>query len=135
MLGCRQRVKMTLEEMRMNWSDNVKNPPLLINYDEFDQNKASYPFVNKGGDSEFIKVDDHSVTFVGQRGPIKEYGVNGCQIDDVVTFALGTVQTFNKKFPCRENSIMITKLEEALHWSQARKNNRQQRGVEGYNKD
>lgn len=80
-------------------------------------------------------VDKESVTFVGQRGPVAEVGVNGCQVDDILTFCLGTLQTFNKKFPCRENSIAITKLQEALMWLGERRRDRADRGVEGYDKE
>jgi hypothetical protein len=83
----------------------------------------------------YIRLGPQMVAFIGQRGPIKEVGVNGCQIDDMITFVLGTLQTFNKKFPCRENSLAITKLEEALHWLDHRKRDREDRLVEGYNKE
>jgi hypothetical protein len=86
-------------------------------------------------DGQFVIVTPKAVTFVGQRGPIKEVGVNGCQIDDLITFALGTIKTFNKKFPCRENSLAITKLEEALHWLDARRRDREARGVEGRDRE
>jgi hypothetical protein len=39
----------------------------------------------------------------------------------------------NGKFPCRENSIAITKLEEALMWLNKRTADRVKRGVEGKN--
>lgn len=39
------------------------------------------------------------------------------------------------KHPCRENSIAITKLEEALIWLDKRKKDRIERGVEGQNKN
>ena len=35
------------------------------------------------------------------------------------------------KFPCRENAIVITKLEEARHWLEHRTNDRKARSVEG----
>lgn len=35
------------------------------------------------------------------------------------------------KFSCRENAIVITKLEEALMWLNKRTEDRKQRGVEG----
>jgi len=124
----------------MRWSENVsKKPPIRIAADDFNPNERSYPYADSpdpGTDnSPFIRVSDHDVTFIGQRGPIKEHGVNGCQIDDMITFAVGTLQTFNKKFPCRENSIAITKLEEALHWLDARKRDREARNVEGLDRE
>lgn len=75
------------------------------------------------------------VTFTIQSGPIKEFGVNGCQIDDVIRWAKDKVSEFNTAFPCRENSLAITKLDEALLWLYERKRVREVRGVEGFNKD
>ncbi len=74
-----------------------------------------------------------SVTFTIQSGPIKEYGVNGCQIDDVIAWAKGKIEGFNTAFPCRENSLVITKLDEALLWLYKRKADREKRNVEGTN--
>lgn len=75
-----------------------------------------------------------SVEFTIQSGPIKEFGVNGCQIDDVIAWAKAKIEEFNKAFPCRENSVIITKLDEALLWSLKRKMDREKRNVEGLNK-
>lgn len=75
-----------------------------------------------------------TVTFALQSGPIKEVGVNGCQIDDVVRWARDTMEQFGKAFPSRENSLAITKLDEALLWLYERKRLRELRGVEGLNK-
>ena len=82
-----------------------------------------------------INDRDNSITFKIQNGPIKENGVNGCQVDTMVETALLIVRGLNKKFPCRENSLTITKLEEALMWSRARKADREKRGVEGKSMD
>jgi len=40
-------------------------------------------------------------------------------------------QSLNEAFPCRENSLTITKIEEAIHWQDARTKDREKRGVEG----
>jgi hypothetical protein len=126
----------------MRWSENIKDPPVRIAAEDFDPRERAYPFADRGPDVEgpiegtpYIRLGPQMVAFIGQRGPIKEVGVNGCQIDDMITFVLGTLQTFNKKFPCRENSLAITKLEEALHWLDHRKRDREDRLVEGYNKE
>lgn len=68
-----------------------------------------------------------------QQGPIKQAGVNGAQIDDVIVFVRELITGFNKEFPCRENAIVITKLEEAEMWLKHRKEDREKRGVEGFN--
>jgi len=73
------------------------------------------------------------VTFYVQSGPVKEYGVNGCQIDEVIRWAKEKVEEFNKAFPCRENALAITKLDESLMWLAERKADRIRRGVEGIN--
>jgi len=66
-----------------------------------------------------------------QSGPIKEVGVNGVQIDDVLELVRNIIEGFNIQYPCRENSIVITKLDEALLWLLKRKMDREKRGVEG----
>jgi hypothetical protein len=38
------------------------------------------------------------------------------------------------KFPCRENAIVITKLQESLMWLEKRTSDRKKRNVEGINK-
>jgi hypothetical protein len=81
-----------------------------------------------------VHGQESSVKFTIQSGPIKEFGVNGCQIDSVIEWAKIKIEEFNKAFPCRENSIIITKLDEALLWSMKRKVDREKRNVEGLNK-
>jgi len=100
---------------------------------KFDPDCRSYPFEN-GEIIPGVKVTSASVEFRGQRGPIKEVGVNGCQIDDMIKFARMTIEVFNKKIPCRENSIAITKLQEAELWLLQRKLDREELGVEGKSK-
>lgn len=79
----------------------------------------------------YVRHDKNSLAFTLQNGPIKEVGVNGCQVEDIVAVAKKIVEELNAKFPCRENSMMITKLDEALMWSRERTRNRELRGVEG----
>lgn len=73
------------------------------------------------------------VTFQTQSGPIKEFGENGGQIDDIIEWVKEKLEGFNKVFPCRENAMIITKLDEALLWSVKRKLDREKRNVEGTN--
>jgi hypothetical protein len=81
-----------------------------------------------------VHGQESSVKFTIQSGPIKEFGVNGCQVDDVIVWVKEKIEGFNKAFPCRENSLVVTKLEEALLWSLKRKLDREKRQVEGLNK-
>jgi hypothetical protein len=67
-----------------------------------------------------------------QEGPIKEAGVNGVMNEDLIAMVLCRLESFNNSdFRCRENSMAITKLEEALLWLRKRTMGREQRGVEG----
>lgn len=75
-----------------------------------------------------------SVKFTIQSGPIKEFGVNGCQIDDVIRWAKETIEVFNEKFPCHENRTAIDKLNDVLSIFAKRKADREKRQVEGTNK-
>lgn len=69
-----------------------------------------------------------------QKGPVKENGVNGCHNEDLIAIVLDRLQCLNQgDFKCRENSIAITKLEEALMWLDKRTADRKARGVEGLN--
>jgi len=70
-----------------------------------------------------------------QNGPILEAGANGMQITDLLGIISETYRELNASYPCRENSITITKIEEAIHWQEARTKNRINRGVEGLNKE
>ena len=57
---------------------------------------------------------------------------NGAFVEGVIEAAVDRLQFYNEsKFRCRENSIAITHLEEALHWLEARTAERERRDVEG----
>lgn len=70
-----------------------------------------------------------------QNGPIQENGVNGCQQEDLIAICIDRLRSFQAgDYACRENALVLTKLEEALHWLNHRTRDRQSRGVEGTNK-
>lgn len=70
-----------------------------------------------------------------QEGPIKEVGVNGVCNEDLIAMVICRLEHFNQsEFRCRENSMAIIKLEEALLWLRKRTMGREQRGVEGTHK-
>lgn len=82
----------------------------------------------------YVRHDVHSLSFTLQHGPVKEVGVNGCQVDTVIEAAKTILEGLNRQFPCRENSIAITHLDDALHWLEHRKKDREKRSVEGLSK-
>ena len=57
---------------------------------------------------------------------------NGAMVEDVIKVCIKRMQFYqDSKFKCRENALAITKLEEALHWMNARTQDREERQVEG----
>ena len=82
----------------------------------------------------YVRHDVNSLSFTLQNGPIKEKGVNGCQVDTLIHAAKVILEGLNKNFPCRENACAITKLDEAIHWLDARTKDREARAVEGTSK-
>lgn len=60
------------------------------------------------------------------------YTVNdGTTNEEVLRVLIDRMQSLQAKFPCRENAIVITKLEESLMWLEKRTADRKARGVEG----
>jgi hypothetical protein len=74
------------------------------------------------------------ISFKLQDGPVGENGVNGCQLTTLIDTAKLILIGLNAKFPCHENAITITKLEEALMWQDKRTQDRNNRKVEGESK-
>jgi hypothetical protein len=56
---------------------------------------------------------------------------NGTTNEEVLAVLIDRLRGMGAKFPCRENSIAITKIEEALMWLNKRTSDRIARGVEG----
>lgn len=81
---------------------------------------------------DFVLRDCLKVKF--QSGPVKERGVNGVQVEDVLEIALDRIRFLNSLQACRENACAITNIEQGLHWLQARTAKRQKLGVEGTHK-
>ena len=73
---------------------------------------------------------DCAISF--QHGPVKEAGVNGISQEALLAVVLDRFRSFQRgPFSCRENAIVITKLEEAMMWMHKRTLDRVRRGVEG----
>lgn len=72
-----------------------------------------------------------------QEGARKDLdSVQGILDLDLLYIVRDRIQTFQKgEFACRENALVLTKVEEAIMWSEARVKNREKRKVLGtYNK-
>lgn len=56
---------------------------------------------------------------------------DGTTNEEVLRMLIDRMQYLQAKFPCRENALVITKLEESLMWLEKRTADRKARGVEG----
>lgn len=84
---------------------------------------------NEGGTESltFIKKTPNTAT----NELLTEY--DGTTNEEVLRVLIDRLQYLQTKFPCRENSIVITKLEESLMWLDKRATDREKRGVLGKN--
>jgi hypothetical protein len=85
-----------------------------------------------GNDSGGFSVKGAIIRY--QHGPVKEAGPNGLQGECLRAIEIDRLDCANKgPFPCRENSLAKTKLEESLMWGQERTRRRRDAGAEGRN--
>ena len=111
-----------LEELKRKHTDDKGN----IDWEAIDKDRDNYPIS--------IAHDLNSISFKIQEGPIKEVGVNGCQVDTMIETAKIIIEKLNRNFPCSENTKCIICLHNALKALQDRKADREKRNVEGFNK-
>ena len=91
----------------------------LSNFEQKNKKGQLLQFIQKTpkeeGSSELITVSD------------------GTTNEEVLEVLINRIKYLQDKFPCRENAIVITKLEESLMWLEKRTNDRIKRNVEGKN--
>jgi hypothetical protein len=87
---------------------------------------------------ENVNESGQVIQFI-QKEPI-EVGVtelktvsDGTTNEEVLEMLIDRIKYLQDKFPCRENAIVITKLEESLMWLNKRTADRMKRNVEGKN--
>lgn len=85
----------------------------------------------KAGSYILVDHENSKISFCIQNGPIKENGVNGCQVDTLLEAAKIIISKLNERFPCEENEGAVAYINSALDCLAARKKNREARGVEG----
>lgn len=116
-----------MDELRDKYPDKF-NESGAMDYKWFEADIRPHNFV-------YVRHDVNSISFTLQNGPVKEKDVNGCQVDTMIEAAKIIIEGLNKNFPCRENAVAITKLDEALMWLDKRKKDREKRNAEGTNQD
>ena len=109
---------------------NGLNDALVIEVrDEPGQGNAHHKYCTTyfvpGGDAE-----EQYINF--QNGPIAEVGVNGTSNEALLAIVEDRLKCFQSgPYSCRENSLALTKIQEAMHWLHHRTRDRNARGVEG----
>ena len=104
--------------------ERVKNSDGSINWEETDKARIKHPI--------FLDHDQDMVSVKLMTSPASEGGEGG-QFTDFIELALTQLKYLNNKFPCHENAMTITKLDEALMWQEKRTKDRESRNVEGRN--
>ncbi len=82
----------------------------------------------------YIDEDANIIAFRIQKGPIREAGINGCQVDTLIETARLMILNLNKKFHSVHNVEALVHINRALDALERRKIDRLARGVEGENK-
>ena len=88
------------------------------------------------GNFENKEQKGQTIQFI-QKEPITEGSTvlktvaDGTINEEVLAMLIDRMNYLQGKFPCRENAIAITKLDEALLWLNKRTSDRIKRGVEG----
>ena len=80
----------------------------------------------------YVRNDKNSISFTIQNGPVKDNGVNGCQVDTLIEAAKLIIEGLNKQFPCRENVDTLFYLNKAMECQYNRTKDREIRNVEGH---
>ena len=89
----------------------------LSNFENKDQQGQILQFIHKEpkeeGSTELVTISD------------------GTTNEEVLEVLIDRMNFLQSKFPCRENALVITKLEESLMWLNKRTQDRMKRNVEG----
>jgi hypothetical protein len=112
---------------------NETNKLIAVSADEPDTNNGNASHIYRCQYTNGAAIDIHTIEF--QRGPIGVAGINGLTNEVLLAIVIDRLRCFQtSKYACRENALALTKLEESLHWLEARTRARVFRGVEGTSK-
>ena len=110
-----------LEELKSSHTDDKG----VVDWNAVDEDRKSRPIV--------IDNKNNIISFRIQNGPIKEVGVNGCQVDTLISVAETIILGLNGCFPCKENEEALQHLRAAVKALDERRVDREKRKVEGLN--
>jgi hypothetical protein len=112
-----------MDDLRKEFPDKF-NESGAMDYKWFEKDIRPHHFI-------YIRNDVNSLSFTLQNAPIKEVGINGCQVDTIIEAAKMMLEGLHHKFPCRENNTAIDHLNLVLYALSERKKDRENRAVEG----
>jgi hypothetical protein len=88
---------------------------------------APHNYIIKNSENDNLLAGIHF-----QAGPLKESGLNGIFMEDLIAICINRLKHFqNSEFKCKENDEAIKKLEESLMCLRKRTDNRKERNVLG----
>jgi hypothetical protein len=107
------------------FADGIEREACLFADEDLELLSVVEEEVKKANGQYFININ-------WQEGTVEENGVNGVQIEDVIDILVERLTEFQKgAFPCRENALAITHLQEAQNWLYRRTMERKKQGIEG----
>jgi len=112
-----------MDELREKYPEKF-NESGAMDYKWFEKEIRPFNFI-------YVRHDVNSISFTLQNGPIKEVGVNGCQVDTLIHAAKLILEGLNAKFPSEYNEMAINKLDMAIRHLEQRTKDREARNVEG----
>jgi hypothetical protein len=112
-----------MDELREKFPEKF-NESGAMDYKWFEKEIRPYNFI-------YVRHDVNSIAFTIQSAPIKEVGVNGCQVDTLIHAAKLIIEGLDANLPCVENKLALYHLMSAIEQLDNRKKSREQRGVEG----
>jgi uncharacterized protein YihD (DUF1040 family) len=87
-------------------------------------------FEDKESQGQILQFIEKKQKALGYDGELETVN-DGTTNEEVLAMLINRMSFLQNKFPCRENAIVITKLEESLMWLEKRTADRKARGVEG----
>jgi len=100
----------------------VRVKPPEMSWDDFDKTRDEFP-IN-------ITERMNTISFRIQNGPIKEVGINGCDITTLIEAAKVLIEKHNEKHPHMYNISSVHYLDQAIRYQDLRTQEREARGVE-----
>ena len=109
------------------------NNAIQITCDARDENGGSHHYAIRLHADTGVFDGEQRLQF--QKGPLKEAGMNGVSDEALLAIIVDRLEGWQTgPYRSRYNALALTKIEEAIHWLNARTTDRQQRGVEGTHK-